>query len=73
MTRTELDRMSQEELIDLILAQAQQFAKMAEQNAKLQAEIDAFRMKLAKSKKPPSSQPPSKDQKSEHIREAQET
>ena len=62
MTRIDLAQMSQDELIDLILAQAQQVAK-------LQAEVEALRMKLDKGKKPPtnsgnSSQPPSKDQKS---------
>src|SRR6185369_4063549 len=61
MTRNDLAQMSQDELIDLVLAQAQQ-------NAKLQAEIEALRMKLEKGKKPPtdsgnSSQPPSRDQK----------
>ncbi len=61
MTRLDLVRMSQDELIDLILAQA-------DHEAKLKAEIEALRMKLDKNKKPPtnsgnSSQPPSKDQK----------
>ena len=69
MTRLDLAQMSQDELIHLILAQAQQVAKLIEQNAKLQAEIDALRLKLDKGKKPQtnsgnSSQPPSKDQKS---------
>src|SRR6266508_1419046 len=61
MTRNDLAQMSQAELMDLVLAQA-------EQNAKLQAEIDVLRLKLEKGKKPPtnsgnSSQPPSRDQK----------
>jgi transposase len=68
MTRIDLAQMSQDEMIDLVLAQAQQVANLVEQNAKMQAEIEALRMKLDKSKKPPtnsgnSSQPPSKDQK----------
>jgi transposase len=68
MTRLDLAQMSQDEMIDLILAQAQQVAKLVELNAKMQAEIEALRMKLDKSKKPPtnsgnSSQPPSRDQK----------
>ena len=62
MTRDDLARMSREELIDLALAD----------NAKLQAlqaEVEALKMKLEKGKKPPtnssnSSQPPSRDQKS---------
>jgi len=62
MTRLDLAQVSQDELIDLILAQAQQMAK-------LQAEVEVLRLKLDKGKKPPtnsgnSSQPPSKDQKS---------
>src|SRR2546426_9340211 len=61
MPRNDLAQMSHNELIDLVLAQAQQ-------NAKLQADVDALRMKLEKNKKPPtdsgnSSQPPSRDQK----------
>jgi len=62
MTRNDLAEKSHDELIDLVLEQAQQ-------NAKLQADVDALRMKLEKGKKPPtdsgnSSQPPSRDQKS---------
>jgi len=61
MTRNDLAHMSQAELIDLVLAQA-------EQNARLQAEIEVLRLTLEKGKKPPtnsgnSSQPPSRDQK----------
>jgi len=61
MTRSDLAQMSQAELIDLVLAQA-------EQNAKLQAEIESLRLKLEQGQKPPtnsgnSSQPPSRDQK----------
>ena len=62
MTREDLAQKSQDELIELILT-------LAEQVAKQQAEIEALRLKLEKNKKPPtnsgnSSQPPSKDQKS---------
>jgi transposase len=62
MTRNDLAQMSQAELIDLVLVQA-------EQNAKLQAEIEALRKKLEQGRKPPtnsgnSSQPPSRDWKS---------
>lgn len=61
MTRQDLTRLSNDELIDLVLAQV-------EQNAKLQAEIEALRRKLEKGKKPPTnsgnfSQPPTRDQK----------
>jgi len=55
-------QLSREELIDLVLAQFEQMSK-------LQAEMDALRLKLQKNQKPPtnssnSSQPPSRDQKS---------
>lgn len=61
MTRNDLAQMSHDELIDLVLAQAQE-------NAQMQAEIEALRLKMEKGKKPPtnsgnSSQPPSQDQK----------
>jgi transposase len=61
MTRTDLAQLSHDELIDLVLAQA-------EQNDKLRAELEALRLKLEKGRKPPtnsgnSSQPPSRDQK----------
>src|SRR5512136_2209288 len=55
MTRQDLAQLSNDELIDLVLEK--------------QAEIEALRLKLEKGKKPPtnsgnSSQPPSRDQKS---------
>jgi transposase len=61
MTQDDLAKMSREELIGLVL-------EKFEQNNKLQAEIEALKLKLGKGKKPPtnsnnSSQPPSKDQK----------
>lgn len=67
MTRNELAHMSRDELMDLILLQAQQIAG-------LQAEIEALRQKLEQGKKPPtnsgnSSQPPSRDWKSDLPRE----
>jgi hypothetical protein len=43
MTRNDLAQMSHDELIDLVLAQAQE-------NAKLQADVDALRVKLEKAK-----------------------
>jgi len=46
MTRNDLTQLSQDELIDLVLAHV-------EQNVKLQAEIEALRLKLEKGKKPP--------------------
>ncbi|HUE97608.1 MAG TPA: DUF6444 domain-containing protein [Anaerolineales bacterium] len=61
MTRNEMAQMSQDELIDLILMQAQQIAV-------LQSEVEALRKKLEQGQKPPtnsgnSSQPPSRDWK----------
>ena len=62
MVRKDLAQLSREELIDMVLAQFEQMSK-------LQAEMDALRLKLQKNQKPPtnssnSSQPPSRDQKS---------
>ena len=61
MTSAELEHLSREELIEIILTQATQIAA-------LQREIEALRMKIEKGQKPPtnsknSSQPPSRDQK----------
>jgi len=61
MTRNEMAQMSRDELMDLILMQAQQIAM-------LQSEMEALRLKLEKGKKLPtnsgnSSQPPSRDWK----------
>jgi transposase len=62
MTEQELQQLSREELISLLLSQAALIAA-------LQKEVEALKMKLAKKPKPPtnsqnSSQPPSRDQKS---------
>jgi hypothetical protein len=62
MAREDLDALTKEELIDLLL-------KQAEQLAKLQADYEALKLKFEQNqKKPPttsknSSQPPSRDQK----------
>jgi hypothetical protein len=61
MTQDDLAQLSREELIQLILAQAEQLSH-------LQADYEALRLKLEKGKKPPtnssnSSQPPSLDHK----------
>lgn len=65
----ELDQMSREELIALILTQAEQIGRLEVALAQLKADYEALRMKLEKKQKPPttsqnSSQPPSRDQKS---------
>jgi transposase len=61
MAREELEELTKAELIELILGQAAQLAK-------LQADYDALKLKFEKNRKPPtssqnSSQPPSRDQK----------
>src|SRR5512142_1968852 len=63
MTQDDVARMSRDELVHLVWQQY-------EQNLKLQAEIEALKLKLEKGKKPPtnssnSSQPPSRDQKAD--------
>ena len=65
----ELERLSKQELIDLILLQARQLAELKEAFLKLKADYEALKMKFDNNQKPPtssknSSQPPSKDQKS---------
>ena len=62
MAREELEALTKEELIDLILRQAELLGK-------LQADYEALKLKFEKNQKPPtssknSSQPPSRDQKS---------
>jgi transposase len=61
MTQNDVAQMSRDELIQLVWQQY-------EQNLKLQAEVEALKLKLEKGRKPPtnssnSSQPPSQDQK----------
>ncbi len=61
MSREELERLTKEELIELLL-------KQAELLVQLQAELEVLRVQLDKGRKPPttsknSSQPPSRDQK----------
>jgi transposase len=68
MTRSKLEELTREELIDLVLAQAEQMANFQTRLAQLQADNEALRVKLEKLQKPPtslsnSSQPPSRDQK----------
>lgn len=68
MIPAKLEDLTREELIDLVLAQAEQMAKFQTLLAQLQADNEALRVKLEKLQKPPtsssnSSQPPSRDQK----------
>ena len=65
----ELERLSKQELIDLILLQGAQLAEVKDAFLKLKADYEALKMKFDSNQKPPtssknSSQPPSKDQKS---------
>jgi len=71
MHREELEQLTKEELIDIILLQREQAKQLAELQAtfvKLQADYEALKMKMDQRSKPPtnsknSSQPPSRDQK----------
>ena len=68
MTRAELDSLSREDLIALVLAQAEEMAALQATMSQLQADYAALRLKFEKGKPPPttssnSSQPPSRDQK----------
>jgi transposase len=68
MVREDLEALSKEELIDLILAQAEQFAQLQPAFRQLQADHEALKKKFEHNQKPPtssqnSSQPPSRDQK----------
>jgi hypothetical protein len=69
MTQDELERLSKQELVELILLQAAQLAELRDAFLKLKADYEALKMKFGSNQKPPtssknSSQPPSKDQKS---------
>jgi transposase len=68
MIPTDLAELTREELIGLVLAQAEQMVNFQIIMAQLKADNDALRAKLEKLQKPPtsssnSSQPPSRDQK----------
>lgn len=68
MNREELAQLSKEELIDIILNQAEPMAKLMAASQQLQADYEALKLKFGKNQKPPtssknSSQPPSRDQK----------
>ena len=68
MPPAKLEELTREELIGLVLAQAEQMAAFQVMLAQVQAENEALRVKLEKLEKPPtsssnSSQPPSRDQK----------
>ena len=68
MTREELEALSKEELIDLVLAQGEQLAQLQAAFRQLQADYEALKLKFEQNQKPAtssqnSSQPPSRDQK----------
>jgi transposase len=68
MTQANLEELTREELIALVLAQAEQFANLQALMAQVKVDNEALRVKLDKLQKPPtdssnSSQPPSRDQK----------
>lgn len=72
MSREELELLTQEQLIEIILLQNEQAKQLAQLQAafeKLQADYEALKLKMEQRSKPPtnsqnSSQPPSRDQKS---------
>ncbi|MRS02010.1 IS66 family transposase [bacterium] len=68
MSQDELEQLSKQEIIELILRQHQQIEELMEAYKKLKADHEALVMKFEHNQKPPtnsgnSSQPPSKDQK----------
>jgi transposase len=68
MIRAELEALSREELIAMVLAQAEQLGAVQATLAQLQADYAALRLKFEKDQRPPttsrnSSQPSSRDQK----------
>jgi hypothetical protein len=70
MIRAELDALSREKLIAVVLAQAEQIAALQATLAQLQSDSAALRLKLEKDQPPPttsrnSSKPPSRDEKSD--------
>ena len=69
MTQDDVAQLSREELVELVLAEYAQLEALREIVVQLQADNEALKLKLEKGKKPPtnssnSSQPPSRDQKS---------
>jgi transposase len=69
MSQEELEKLSKQEFIEIILRQHQQITELMEAFKKLNANYEALKMKFNNNQKPPtssknSSQPPSKDQKS---------
>jgi len=68
MTQVKLEELTREELIRLVVAQADQMISLQVMMGQLKADNEALRAKLEKLQKPPtssrnSSQPPSRDQK----------
>jgi len=69
MTQEDMAQLSREELVEMVLAEHAQLEASQEIIAQLQADIEALKLKLEKGKRPStnsnnSSQPPSRDQKS---------
>ena len=69
MSQDELEQLSKQEIIEIILRQHQQITELMDAIRKLKDDHEALKMKFNNNQKPPtssknSSQPPSKDQKS---------
>src|SRR5664279_5760299 len=77
MSREELDLLTKEQMIEMILLQNEQLKQLAELQAafeKMRADYEALKLKLEQRPKPPttsknSSQPPSRDQKSNQSKD----
>lgn len=69
MNPNEIENLEKEDLIKIILMQAEQFGQLMVEFERLKTDYEALKMKFDRNQKPPtnsknSSQPPSKDQKS---------
>ena len=74
MDRKNLEALSKEELIEIIMQQYEQMVIMQAAFEKLRADYEALKMKFEQNQKPPtssqnSSQPPSRDQKGNASKE----
>ena len=74
MDRKNLEALSKEELIEIIMQQYEQMVKMQAAFEKLRGDYEALKMKFDQNQKPPtssknSSQPPSRDQKGNSSKE----
>ena len=74
MSQDELEHLSKQEYVEIILRQHQQIEELMEAYKKLKADYEALVMKFEHNQKPPtnsgnSSQPPSKDHKKNKLKD----